>query len=115
MIVGWWRDRATREVEFDARLNAMPSIGVSASRLCRLPGTHQGKDERGVGYVKKIAIAGLEGSMRDVADKRLHGTIGEMLSEMGVGLARFPFVRDLDGFDFAAQPSIFPCNIRDLC
>ena len=25
---------------------------------------------------------------------------------MGVGRARFPFVRDLDGFDFAAQPSI---------
>jgi hypothetical protein len=25
--------------------------------------------------------------------------------EMGIGLARFPFVRDLDGFDFAAQPS----------
>ena len=24
--------------------------------------------------------------------------------EMGIGLARFPFVRDLDGFDFAAQP-----------
>jgi DNA replication protein DnaC len=22
--------------------------------------------------------------------------------EMGIGLARFPFVRDLDGFDFAA-------------
>ena len=25
--------------------------------------------------------------------------------EMSIGLARFPFVRDLDGFDFAAQPS----------
>ena len=25
---------------------------------------------------------------------------------MSIGLARFPFVRDLDGFDFAAQPSI---------
>ena len=26
--------------------------------------------------------------------------------EMSIGLARFPFVRDLEGFDFAAQPSI---------
>jgi DNA replication protein DnaC len=34
--------------------------------------------------------------------------------EMGVGLARFPFVRDLDGFDFAAQPSIDNRQIREL-
>ena len=34
--------------------------------------------------------------------------------EMGVGLARFPFVRDLDGFDFAAQPSIDKKQIREL-
>ena len=26
--------------------------------------------------------------------------------EMSIGLARFPFVRDLAGFDFAAQPSL---------
>jgi hypothetical protein len=26
--------------------------------------------------------------------------------EMGIGLARFPFLRDLDGFDFGAQASI---------
>jgi hypothetical protein len=26
--------------------------------------------------------------------------------EMTIGLARFPFVRDLDGFDLAAQPSM---------
>jgi hypothetical protein len=25
---------------------------------------------------------------------------------MTIGLARFPFVRDLDGFDLAAQPSM---------
>jgi DNA replication protein DnaC len=34
--------------------------------------------------------------------------------EMSVGLARFPFVRDLDGFDFAAQPSIDKKQIREL-
>ncbi len=33
---------------------------------------------------------------------------------MGVGLARFPFVRDLDGFDFAAQPSIDKRQIREI-
>jgi DNA replication protein DnaC len=34
--------------------------------------------------------------------------------EMSVGLARFPFERDLDGFDFAAQPSIDKKQIREL-
>jgi DNA replication protein DnaC len=34
--------------------------------------------------------------------------------EMGLGLARFPFVRDLAGFDFAAQPSLDKGQIREL-
>ena len=34
--------------------------------------------------------------------------------EMTLNLARFPFVRDLAGFDFAAQPSIDPKQVRDL-
>jgi DNA replication protein DnaC len=34
--------------------------------------------------------------------------------EMGFGLARFPFVRDLAGFDFAAQPSLDKGQIREL-
>jgi DNA replication protein DnaC len=34
--------------------------------------------------------------------------------EMSVGLARFPFVRDLSGFDFAAQPSIDKGQVREL-
>src|ERR1700757_268157 len=33
---------------------------------------------------------------------------------MGVGRARFPFVRALDGFDFAAQPCIDKNKIREL-
>ena len=33
---------------------------------------------------------------------------------MSIGLARFPFVRDLDGFDFAAQPSIDKKQIREI-
>ena len=34
--------------------------------------------------------------------------------EMAIGLARFPFARDLAGFDFAAQPSIDRGQVRDL-
>jgi DNA replication protein DnaC len=34
--------------------------------------------------------------------------------DMGFGLARFPFVRDLAGFDFSAQPSIDKAQVRDL-
>lgn len=34
--------------------------------------------------------------------------------EMGLGLARFPFVRDLDGFDFTAQPSLDKQQLREL-
>jgi DNA replication protein DnaC len=34
--------------------------------------------------------------------------------EMAFGLAKFPFVRDLAGFDFKAQPSLDPKQIRDL-
>ena len=34
--------------------------------------------------------------------------------EMSFGLARFPFHRDLTGFDYAAQPSIDRGQIRDL-
>ena len=34
--------------------------------------------------------------------------------EMSIGLARFPFVRDLAGFDFAAQPSIDKSQVREL-
>ena len=34
--------------------------------------------------------------------------------QMGMKLARFPCVRTLEGFDFDAQPSIDPGQIRDL-
>ena len=35
--------------------------------------------------------------------------------EMSFGLARFPFVRSISGFDFEAQPSIDKAQIRELC
>jgi DNA replication protein DnaC len=34
--------------------------------------------------------------------------------EMTLKLARFPFVRDLSSFDFAAQPSLDPKQVREL-
>ncbi|HET7440308.1 MAG TPA: ATP-binding protein [Terriglobales bacterium] len=34
--------------------------------------------------------------------------------EMALKLAHFPFLRDLTGFDFAAQPSVDSKQIRDL-
>ena len=34
--------------------------------------------------------------------------------EMAGKIAHFPMVRDLDGFDFAAQPSLDPRQIREL-
>ena len=34
--------------------------------------------------------------------------------DMSFGLAKFPFVRDIAGFDFAAQPSLDRAQIRDL-
>jgi DNA replication protein DnaC len=34
--------------------------------------------------------------------------------EMAVKIAHFPCVRDLDGFDFAAQPSLDPRQVREL-
>lgn len=34
--------------------------------------------------------------------------------QMGLGIAKFPCVRTLEGFDFAAQPSLDPKQVRDL-
>jgi hypothetical protein len=34
--------------------------------------------------------------------------------EMALMIARFPCVRELDGFDFAARPSIDPRRVREL-
>jgi Mu transposase-like protein len=83
-------DRQTREVEFNARLHAFAKHWDFRPRACApYRARTKGKDERGVGYVKKNAIAGrrfaswsaleahLDGWMRDVADQRIHGTTGE--------------------------------------
>jgi len=90
---GWSfrHDRVTREVEFNARLHAFAKhLGFSPARLWpRYRARTKGKGRRGVGYVKKNAIAGgssragrhweavsTDGRAR-VADQRVHGTTGE--------------------------------------
>ena len=83
-------DRSTREVEFNARLQAFARHWRFRPRACApYRARSKGKDERGVGYVKKNAIAGrsferwssleahLARWMREIADQRTHGTTGE--------------------------------------
>jgi transposase len=84
-------DRATREVEFNARLHAFAHHWRFRPRACApYRARTKGKDERGVGYVKKNAIAGrsfaswsafeahLDWWMREIADQRVHGTTGQV-------------------------------------
>jgi transposase len=83
-------DAATREVVFNARLHAFVRHWRVRPRACApYRARTKGKDERGVGYVKRNAIAGrdfpswaaLEAHLaawtREVADLRVHGTTGE--------------------------------------
>jgi transposase len=83
-------DAATREVRFNARLLAFAKYWGFKPRACApYRAQTKGKDERGVGYVKRNAIAGhsfeswaaLEAHlgwwMREIADVRIHGTTGE--------------------------------------
>jgi transposase len=83
-------DAATREVSFTVRLKAFADYWRFRPRACApYRARTKGKDERGVGYVKRNAIAGhafesweaLEAHllwwMRDIADVRVHGTPGE--------------------------------------
>lgn len=51
-------DSVTRGVRFNTGLHAFARYwGLHAASLRALSGPHEGKDERGVGYVKKNAIA----------------------------------------------------------
>jgi transposase len=84
-------DRETREVEFNARLHAFARHWRFRPRACApYRARTKGKDERGVGYVKKNAIAGrafaswsaleahLDRWTREIADRWIHGTTGEI-------------------------------------
>lgn len=83
-------DPVSREVVVNPKLHAFArhrGFKVKACAPCRA--RTKGKDARGVGYVKKHAVAGrqfesfaaleahLEAWTRDVADMRIHGTTGE--------------------------------------
>lgn len=83
-------DPSSREVVLHPRLHAFARHWGFRVRACApYRARTKGKDERGVGYVKKNAIAGrrfeswaameahLEAWTRDVADLRVHGTTGE--------------------------------------
>jgi hypothetical protein len=83
-------DAATREVRFNGRLHAFARYWGFQPRACApYRARTKGKDERGVGYVKRNAIAGrrfpswgafvahLERWNREIADQRVHGTTGE--------------------------------------
>jgi transposase len=83
-------DAATREVSFNDRLKAFADYWRFRPRACApYRARTKGKDERGVGYVKRNAIAGhgfaswealeahLAWWMREIADVRVHGTTGE--------------------------------------
>jgi transposase len=80
----------TREVKFNDRFHAFCRYWGVAPRACApYRARTKGKDERGVGYVKRNAIAGhgfdsLEALhahiarwTREIADTRVHGTTGE--------------------------------------
>lgn len=83
-------DAQTREVRFNDRFHAFCRYWGVVPRACApYRARTKGKDERGVGYVKRNAIAGhcfasleelrahLARWMREVADVRVHGTTGE--------------------------------------
>jgi transposase len=83
-------DMRTREVKFNDRFHAFcRHWGVTPRACAPYRAQTKGKDERGVGYVKRNAIAGhrfeslealqahLDWWMREVADMRVHGTTGE--------------------------------------
>lgn len=111
-------DAATREVRFNARLHAFARYWGFSPRACApYRARTKGKDERGVGYVKRNAVAGrrfvswgafvahLDQWNREIADVRVHGTTGELplvrfADEVGAlrplgGRAPFGQLRDL--------------------
>jgi transposase len=83
-------DAATREVVFNARLHAFARYwGFRPCACAPYRARTKGKDESGVKYVKRNALAGrrfasfaeleahLESWTREIADEREHGTTGE--------------------------------------
>jgi transposase InsO family protein len=85
-----YHNAETREVIFNERFRAFAAYWGFRARACApYRARTKGKDERAVGYVKHNALAGREFAswealeahlawwMREVADVRVHGTLGE--------------------------------------
>src|SRR6201984_3010740 len=70
-----------------------------------------------IAMLNRLKLTAIRDQLDSLVDEAGRGELarkGERRIEMGIGLARFPFVRDLDGFDFAAQPSIDKKQIREI-
>ena len=87
-------DAESREVVFNGRFRAFCRYwGVTAKACAPYRARTKGKDERGVGYTKRNAIAGrmftswshleehLAWWLREVSDERVHGTTGEVVAQ----------------------------------
>lgn len=88
-----WHNAATREVMFSSTFPAFPRYWCFKQKACApCRARTKGKDERGVVYAKRNALAGrrfesmealraqLRLWMREVADVRIHGTTGEVVA-----------------------------------
>ena len=93
-------DATTREVHFNDRLRAFARYWGFTPRACApYRARTKGKDERGVGYVKRNAVAGRRFASwgafeahqdrwtREIADQREHGTTGMAPAERFAGEA----------------------------
>lgn len=101
-------------------------LGVSAAGLRAVPGADQGKDENGVRYVKRNAIAGhrfetlgaldahLAWWMREIADVRRHGTTGETAGRMNLEPSmRTPLIRSNTLLAISMSSSASICSLTD--
>src|ERR1700747_749357 len=70
-----------------------------------------------IAMLNRLKLTAIRDQLDSLVDEAGRGELArkdERRIEMGIGLARFPFVRDLDSFDFAAQPSIDKKQIREI-
>ena len=124
-------DPASREVMLHPRLHAVAShwrFRIRACASCRA--RTKGKDEVAVAETPPVLLRPLaeyEAAIDEAGRREL--TIRDALAlfcereiarrdqrriDMSFGLARFPFARDLAGFDFGAQPSIDKAQVREI-
>ena len=124
------------------RIAAVSDVGLStvAADIAAAAGRIRGRDRRRllmsehdhlVAMLNRLKLTALRDQLDSLIDEagRRELTIRDALTlfcereiarrdqrriDMGFGLARFPFVRDLAGFDFGAQPSIDKAQVREI-